>query len=208
MLARRVNSRAARECNAGIEWRMAAATWDDRYSAPAIALHWLIALLILATVPLGLVMTELALSPTKLRLYSYHKWIGVTVFALACVRLAWRTTHRPPALPPIPAWQAQMSRIVHRALYGLLLAVPLSGWLYSSATGVPTVYLGWWQLPDLVARDKELAAALRLLHKSLNVALATLVLLHVLAALKHQFVDRDRLLVRMWPARKTREVGQ
>lgn len=181
---------------------MAAFARDDRYSTPAIALHWLIALLILATVPLGLVMTELALSPIKLRLYSYHKWIGVTVFGLACLRLAWRATHLPPALPPMPAWQARLSRFVHGALYGLLLAVPLSGWLYSSATGVPTVYLGWWQLPDLVARDRELAAALRLVHKSLNVGLALLVLTHLLAALKHQIVDRDRLLTRMWPAPK------
>jgi cytochrome b561 len=207
MSARRANSRAARECNAGIEWRMAAATWDDRYSAPAIALHWLIALLILATVPLGLVMTELALSPTKLRLYSYHKWIGVTVFALACVRLAWRATHRPPALPPMPAWQAQMSRIVHRALYGLLLAVPLSGWLTARQRAYRP--LSWLVAAARSGRARQgTRRSIRLLHKSLNVALATLVLAHVLAALKHQFVDRDRLLARIWPARKTREVGQ
>lgn len=176
-----------------------------RYTRPAIALHWLIALLIFATIPLGVYMSDLALSPTKLRLYSYHKWIGVSVFLLACLRLAWRATHRPPLLPVMPAWQARAAVLVHAGLYVLIFATPLSGWLYSSAIGVPTVYFGIWQLPDLVGRDKELASILKVLHKALVVVLSGLVIAHVVAALRHQFVQRDGLLGRMWfgKARRT-----
>jgi cytochrome b561 len=171
-----------------------------RYSGVAIALHWLVAGAIVATFPLGLYMADLPLSPRKLQLVSYHKWIGVTVLALMCLRLAWRLTHRPPPLPPaVPAWQRRAAMIAHWALYVLLLAIPLSGWLYSSAAGVPTVYLGLWQLPDLVGKDRGLADALKLAHKSLNFALLGLVVVHVAAALKHHFVDRDGLIARMQP---------
>jgi len=173
-----------------------------RYSGVAIALHWLVATAIFATFPLGLYMADLPLSPRKLQLVSYHKWIGVTVLALMCLRLAWRLAHRPPPLPPaVPAWQRRAAYVAHGALYALLLAIPLSGWLYSSAAGVPTVYFGIWQLPDLVGKDKGLAEALKLAHKSLNFALLALVVVHVAAALKHHFVDRDGLLARMRPWR-------
>ena len=176
---------------------------EARYTRIAIALHWAIAALILCTFPLGLYMADLPLSPHKLRVYSYHKWIGVTVFGLAALRLAWRATHRPPPLPQaVPAWQRRAAHGVHWLLYALLLAIPLSGWLHSSATGVPTVYLGLWQLPDVVAKDKALAAALKLAHQTLNFTLLALVVLHVAAALKHHFVDRDRVLARMLPARR------
>jgi cytochrome b561 len=171
-----------------------------RYSGVAIGLHWLVAGAIIATFPLGLYMADLPLSPRKLQLVSYHKWIGVTVFALMCVRLAWRLTHRPPSpLPTMPAWQRRAAFVVHWALYVLLLAIPVSGWTYSSAAGVPTVYLGLWQLPDLVAKDKALADLLRLAHVALNFILLALVVAHVAAALKHHFVDRDGLLARMRP---------
>jgi len=135
-------------------------------------------------------------------LVSYHKWIGVTVLALMSVRLMWRLSHRPPPLPPaMPAWQRRIATLAHWMLYMLLLAIPLSGWLYSSAVGVPTVYLGLWQLPDLVGKDKALAEALKLAHKSLNFTLLALVVVHVAAAIKHHFVDRDGLLARMLPGR-------
>lgn len=174
-----------------------------RYGAPAIALHWLVAALLLATFPLGLYMTGMPLSPRKLQLVSYHKWIGVTVFALAWLRLAWRLYRPAPPFPPSMArWQRGAAHAVHGLLYVLLIAIPLSGWLYSSASGVPTVYLGLWQLPDLVDRDKALAGTLRDVHRTLNWTLAGLVALHVLAALKHQILDRDGLLHRMLPSRR------
>ena len=176
-----------------------------RYGAVAIVLHWLVAAALFVTFPLGLYMADLPLSPRKLTLVSYHKWIGVTILALMSLRLAWRLTHRPPPLPlAMPAWQRRAATLAHWMLYGLLLAIPLSGWLYSSAVGVPTVYLGLWQLPDLVGKDKALAEALKLAHKSLNFTLLALVVVHVAAAIKHHFVDRDGLLARMrpWPARR------
>ncbi len=177
----------------------------ETYTRTAIGLHWAIALLIFVTFPLGLYMTELPLSPQKLKLYAYHKWIGVTVFLLAAARLAWRLTHPAPPLPAsVPAWQRSASAVVHAALYALMLAIPLSGWLMSSAKGVPTVWLGLVRLPDLVARDEALGEALRGVHMGLNIALFALVALHVAAALKHRFIDRDEVLQRMLPSRMTR----
>jgi cytochrome b561 len=102
----------------------------------------------------------------------------------------------------MPQWQQHAARAVHGVLYALLIAIPLSGWLYSSASGVPTVYLGLWQLPDLVDRGKALADTLRGVHRALNWTLAALVALHVAAALKHHIVDRDGLLQRMLPRRR------
>lgn len=169
-----------------------------RYGLPAVALHWLIALLIFGSFGLGQYMTELAISPEKLRLFSWHKWLGVTIFGLVLVRVAWRLSHPPPPLPPgMPRWQQRAATASHALLYGLMLAIPFSGWLYSSASGVPTVLYGWWRLPDLLARDAALAATLKAVHVKLNKGLAVLVLLHVAAAVKHQWVDRDGLLSRM-----------
>jgi cytochrome b561 len=177
-----------------------------RYGAVAIALHWAVAAALFVTFPLGLYMADLPLSPRKLVLVSYHKWIGVTVFALMSLRLAWRLAHRPPRLPPtMPAWQRRAAMLAHWSLYALLLAIPLSGWLYSSAVGVPTVYLGIWPLPDLVGKDMALADTLKLAHASLNFALLALVVAHVAAALKHHFVDRDGLLARMLPGEGPRK---
>jgi len=177
----------------------------DTYTRTAIALHWAIALLIFVTFPLGLYMTGLPLSPQKLKLYGYHKWIGVTVFLLAAARLAWRLTHPAPPLPAsVPAWQRRASAAVHAALYVLMLAIPLSGWLMSSAKGVPTVWLGLVRLPDLVARNDALGEVLRGVHMGLNAALFALVLVHVAAALKHHLIDRDEVLQRMLPWRMTR----
>jgi cytochrome b561 len=176
---------------------------STQYTRTAISLHWLIALIILAGFSLGLYMHDLPLSPQKLKYYSWHKWIGITVFLLAVVRVAWRLTHEAPALPDgMPEWQRKAAAASHGLLYVLILIIPISGWLYSSASGVPVVYLGKIPLPDLVAPDKALAAQLKLLHKTLNFTLATLVILHIAAALKHQFVDRDGLLTRMLPILK------
>jgi len=173
-----------------------------RYTRPAIILHWLIALLILCGFCVGLYMTGLKFSPTKLSLYSYHKWIGVSVFTLAVLRALWRLTHTPPALPAtMPDWQRAFAGALHLLLYVLILVIPLTGWLYSSAAGVPTVPFGIsaLQLPDLLDRNKEMADSLRFLHMTLNYTLATLVALHVAAAFKHQFIDKDGLLSRMNP---------
>ena len=175
----------------------------ERYNNTAIALHWLIALLIFAAFPLGLYMHDLPLSPTKLQLFSYHKWIGITVLFLAFVRVVWRITHTPPALPDsIPRLLQMASHIVHGFLYALLFAVPISGWLMSSAKGFKTVWFGVVPLPDLVDKDKALGDLLTGVHESLNYILLLLVVLHIAAVIKHSFIDKDDVLTRMLPKGK------
>ena len=172
----------------------------DRYTHTAIALHWLIALLVFAAFPLGLYMHDLPLSPTKLRLYSYHKWIGVAVFMLAAIHMSWRIRHRPPALSDtMQKWEKIAAHGAHHTLYLLLLIIPLSGWLMSSAKGFQTVWFGVLPLPDLVGKDKELGETLETLHSILSYTMLGLVVVHVGAALKHHFFVRDDILVRMLP---------
>ena len=171
-----------------------------RYSGMAIALHWMSAVLVFCGFALGLYMTGLEFSPAKLRYVAWHKWVGITIFLLAAVRIAWRYVRPPPPLPAsVPRWQASAARATHLLLYALMLAIPLSGWLYSSASGVSVVYLGVVPLPDLVAKDKGTATVLLAVHQTLNFILAMLVVTHVGAALKHGFVDRDGVLARMLP---------
>jgi cytochrome b561 len=173
-----------------------------RYHPVSIAFHWLLALAIVGALAVGLYMTSLPMSPTRLKLYNWHKWAGVMILALSAARLLWRLWHRPPAEPVGPAWQQQAARAAHAALYLLFFAVPLSGWAYSSAAGFPIVLFGVLPLPDFVPVDRALSEALKPLHHWLAYALGAVVLLHVSAALKHHFVDRDGLLLRMWPAGK------
>ena len=172
-----------------------------RYTGLAIGLHWLIAVAITGSFALGLYMHELPLSPQKLRLYSWHKWAGVTIFVVVAVRLGWRLLHRPPGLPAaMPAWQRTVATATHVLLYLLMFAVPLSGWLMSSAKGFQTVWFGILPLPDLLAKNAELGKLLAEVHELLNFGMAALVIAHLGAALKHHFMDRDDVLARMLPA--------
>ena len=175
---------------------------DDRprYGAVAIALHWLVVALIIASWSLGLYMVDLPLSPQKLKYISWHKWLGVTIFMIALFRPAWRAAHpAPPAPDSMPYWQRIIMGVSHFLLYLLPIVIPLTGWLFSSASGIPTVYLGWVQLPDPVAQDKLFAEQLRQAHVALNAMLFVIVCIHVAAALKHHVFDRDEVLVRMLP---------
>ncbi|MBG7619214.1 cytochrome b [Herbaspirillum sp. AP02] len=173
----------------------------ERYTKPAVLLHWLIALLIIAAFGLGLTMVDIpGLTPTKLKYFSWHKWLGVTVLALVCVRLLWRLTHQAPAYPRnMPQWQQSAAHGLHLGLYILMFAIPVSGYLYSLAAGVPVVYLGVVPLPVLIAPNPELKPLLKATHYWLNMTLLAAFALHVLAALKHQFIDRDNIFKRMLP---------
>lgn len=171
-----------------------------------MALHWVLALGLVGMFSMGLYMTDLPFSPWRLKLYNWHKWAGVTILALSAFRLLWRLTHRPPALPAatqaaMPAWQRVAHHATHHALYALFFVVPLVGWAYSSAAGFPIVWFGVLALPDFVPVDKALAELIKPWHEITALALAALVVLHVGAALKHQLIDRDGLLARMWPGR-------
>ena len=179
---------------------------SSRYTTPAIALHWLLALAILGSLTLGWYMQGLPVSPLRLKLYNWHKWAGITILALSVLRLVWRLQARPPALPQamaaaMPSWQLRAYHATHTAMYLLFFAVPLMGWAYSSMAGFPIVWFGVLPLPDFVPVDKEFAKVIKPVHGWLAYTLLVLVLLHVGGALKHQFVDRDGLLARMRPGR-------
>ena len=191
------------------DWTVAAGT-AQRYGSVAIALHWLLAVLITVSFGVGLYMTSLSFSPLQLRLFNWHKWIGIIILALSALRLLWRLLHRPPPLPSrisasMPGWQLVAHGGVHLVLYALFFIVPLLGWAYSSALGLPVVLFGVLPLPDLLPVDKALAEnLLKPLHHAGAYTLAGVAALHVAAALKHHVVDHDGLLERMWigPRRK------
>jgi cytochrome b561 len=171
------------------------------YDAGTVTLHWLLAALIIASVLTGYWMADLPFSPLRFRLFNWHKWMGMTALVLSAARLLWRLSRREaPPLPDMPAWQRAGYRGTHLAFYALFFLVPLSGWLYTSAVGVPVVWFGVLPLPDLIGVDKPFAdAVLKPLHRITAYTLAALVVLHTGAALKHQLVDRDHLMRRIWP---------
>ncbi len=172
----------------------------DRYTGTAKTLHWVMAILLFGLLALGFYMHDLPLSPEKLKLYSWHKWAGVTAFLLVLVRLAWRVTHLPPALPAsMPRIMQLAAHAGHFALYALMIAIPLSGWLMSSAKGFQTVWFGVLPIPDLLDKNKELGDLLAIVHKGLNLLFVAVLAGHIGAALKHHFIDRDDILTRMLP---------
>ncbi len=178
--------------------------YDVHYTATAKALHWLMALIIFGLIALGLYMTGLPMSPKKLQVYSWHKWAGVTLFVLLLVRVAWRITHRPPPLPwQMGRLQQLAAHAGHLGLYLMMMALPISGWLMSSAKGFQTVWFGVLPLPDLLAKDKVLGDQLQALHQTLAWLLIAMLVVHVLAALKHHWLDKDDILTRMLPRRRT-----
>jgi cytochrome b561 len=173
-------------------------TSPAHYRAGPALLHWLTAALILVTVPLGALLGDMPRVQATFKYYSLHKWIGVVVFVLTCVRLFLRWRYPPPPLPAsMPLWQQRLSTLVHALLYALLLALPLVGWVASTAGGFPIVLFNVLPLPAPVDKSKELSDLLSGVHSVLAWSLVTLLALHLAAVLKHQFVDRDRLLARM-----------
>ena len=174
----------------------------SKYTPFAVLMHWLMALAITGSFIVGSYMVDLPFSPWRLKLYNYHKWAGITILALAALRLLWRLTHRPPADLPMPAWQKTSAHAAHWTLYTLFFAIPLVGWAYSSAAGFPVVLYGVLPLPDFISPDKELAKLIKPWHENLAWAMVAVVALHMAGALKHQFINRDGLLSRMWFAKK------
>ena len=172
-----------------------------KYTKTAMLLHWLTALLIICAFWLGITMVDMpGITPTKLRYFSWHKWLGITVLGLSCLRLLWRLTHRPPEYPlAMSTWQQQAASGLHILLYVLIFAIPVTGYLYSMAAGIPVIYLGIFPLPVLMQPNPELKPLLKLAHYLLNMTLFASFCLHVLAALKHHFIDRDGIFKRIFP---------
>lgn len=196
-----------------------------RYTTVAIALHWLTALAILAMIPMGWWMSEAIKDPdsqaTAYRVFQLHKSIGLTILGLTVLRIGWRLTHRAPPLPEdMKGWEAFLARATQFAFYGLLLALPLTGWLYVSAgwavgvdraLGVATSWFGLLPVPHLpgvpeLAMEARRALAFQAMgaHSLMAWGAVVLVGLHAGAALKHHFVDRDSVLRDMLPGRRTR----
>ncbi|AYH45683.1 cytochrome b [Azoarcus sp. DN11] len=175
------------------------------YGIVAMTLHWAMAGLLAGLVVLGLYMAQLpdvGFDQTKIRLVLLHKELGILALMLVVLRLAWRLGSALPRLVAgLPEWQQVTARFVHLCLYALMLAQPVTGWVMSSAAGIPVSFFGLFYLPDMVRYDEYLFRFLLALHQWLGYTLTLLVALHVGAALEHHFVLRDETLRKMLPAR-------
>lgn len=166
-----------------------------RYTAVSKSLHWIIALLAFVQLGIG----KLG-DVDEGSLFGWHTSIGLAVLALMTVRLAWRLTHTVPALPPAtPGWQRVAARALHWGFYALLLVLPLSGWLLTSVEGEAVSLLGLPVPPLPVPGGEASEEALEEIHEILGNVLLALAAVHVIAGLKHHFVDRDDVLRRMLP---------
>lgn len=172
----------------------------EKFSLPARALHWSIAILLLIQIPLAWYMIDLPMSMEKLSRYGLHKSIGMTLFVFAVIRLV-RTILG--SRPPLPAATTKLEKILAKTTQGLLyllvMIMPISGWVMSSAANVPVTVFGLIPLPNLVEPDKAFMATMQNIHEMQSYALLALIALHILAGLKHQFVTKDNVLYSMLP---------
>lgn len=175
-----------------------------RYTITAIALHWIVALAVGGLIAFGWWMQEIPKLPVgpRVNAYNLHKSIGMSILLLMVIRLAWRATHRPPALPPMPVWQVHAARINHWLLYTCLFVQPVSGYLGSAFSGYPVRYFGVL-LPTWVAKNEAIKDLLSTIHLVNSWLLIAAITIHVLAALKHHIIDGNGLLHRMWVRRPT-----
>lgn len=177
----------------------------ERWGAVAKSLHWLVAALVVTQFVLANIAENLPLGVEKIATLARHKSIGITILGLAVLRLLWRLyDRRPAAAAPPGSWTLRIARFTHGAMYLLLFAVPLAGWIMSSARNFPVSWFNLWQLPDLVAANDATYRAAHEVHEILATSLGVLALLHVAAALKHHFIDHDEVLRRMLPCGKPR----
>ncbi len=175
------------------------------YTKVAILLHWLMFFLISGLFTVGFYMADLPNSPQKLQIFSWHKWAGITALLLVLLRVTWRLLNPPPALPAtMPAWQQRAAGWTHALLYLLMIAMPISGWLMSSAEGFQVVWFGVLPLPNLLEKNHALGETLGDVHSAFAFVLLGVLALHVAAALKHHVMDRDTVLSRMLPLIKPR----
>jgi cytochrome b561 len=177
------------------------------WGAVAQFLHWTIVALIIVQFTLALLAEDLP-PLRKLAMLARHKSVGITILALAIIRLLWRWLNPTPPLPQtLKPYERSLARVTHGLLYALLFAMPLTGWTMSSARGFPVSWFGFWQLPDLVPKNHALYEALVTTHGTLAVVLCGVVALHVAAALKHHFMHKDDVLRRMLPFPNNQERG-
>lgn len=180
------------------------------WSRSARLFHWLIAGLILIQGSIGLIMVELPKRPDIIPVYTLHKSIGLTILLLAILRLGFRLLQKRPDKLPLPGWQDALARVTHVALYVLIFAIPLSGWLFDSASSLRPLYWWWWlHIPSLTGGpDQQLADVVKTAHVTLFWTLVAVAAMHVAGALKHHFLDRDDTLRRMLPWTRTNRDNQ
>jgi cytochrome b561 len=168
------------------------------YTRPARVLHWLTAALLVLSFGLGLSMTRVVPDDQKIRVYSWHEWVGVTIFLATLARIAWRLAHRPPPLR-LPWIERVGAGAVYITMYVVLITQPIVGWLMSTAFGFPVVYLGLVPLPQPVEADRDLAERLQQIHFTLAMLLAALFAAHLAGVLYHHLIQQDGVLRRMLP---------
>lgn len=168
----------------------------SHYGLLTIILHWLMAVLIIGLLILGLYMVQLPISLQKLKLYGWHKAYGFLALFLFIVRLVWRLINRTPALN-LPRWEVISARSVHALFYVFMLLMPLTGWMITSAAGLPASFFGLITLPNLVGPDDHLRQIFEAAHQWFGYALIALIALHAAAALKHYVINKDDILQRM-----------
>jgi cytochrome b561 len=179
----------------------------NSYGSIAKFLHWLIFLLIATLLVVGFLMTRMENSPDKFKIYGIHKSVGIIVLLTVILRLGWKAINIYPPLPDtLSKWDKLAAHAGHALLYVLIIAMPLSGWLMSSAAGFSVSVFGWFTLPDLIVPDKELGKQLRDIHGWLAYAIIVMVSLHVIAALLHHFYYKNNVLRRMLPFTGTKDV--
>jgi cytochrome b561 len=170
------------------------------WGAVSKTLHWLIVLLIIMQWVIMQRAEALPLGSDKIFVIGMHKSFGMTVFGLAVIRLVWRWLNPVPTLDGlVKNWERWLAHLSHLLLYGLIFALPLTGWLMSSARNFPVSWFGVFQFPDLVSPDNALYEGMKDWHHLLFAVLVTVALLHVAGALKHHFIDRNDVLKRMLP---------
>jgi cytochrome b561 len=170
------------------------------YGIIAQALHWCVALLIFMQLPLGLYAANLPVSMARLQWLSYHKSLGLTILALVLLRLVWRWIDAPPPLPDSMApWERRAAHAIHRALYTVPVLAMFAGWLYASAAGLSVNWFGLILIPDLIAKNTELAPLFKGFHHGLAGLLVVLLVGHIGATARHAFVLRDDVVRRMLP---------
>lgn len=170
---------------------------ENRFGLIAILFHWIMALLIIGLLILGLYMVSLPIGLEKLKLYGWHKEYGFLVLALVLFRLIWRLINITPSLSSLPWFEKIAARLVHWAFYAFMFALPLSGWLITSAAGLPASFFGLFTLPNLIPPNAALLGLFSEIHKWLGYGLIFTIFLHICGALKHHFIDKDNILRRM-----------
>lgn len=174
-------------------------SWSRVWNAPARFFHWLVALLIIGAIVSGLVAEEMPLSPAKLDLFIWHKSLGITVLWLFFLRLAWRLAGgNPGPAAGISEEHARLAEWGHAALYGMMLLLPISGWVLNSAADFPFRWFGWLAIPDLTAPNQELKEWGEAVHGVLAYVLMAMLAGHVVMAVRHH-CHGSNVLLRMWP---------